>query len=149
MVQSAAGQVRSGREAGPQGDTAPMMVASDAATPIGAQSAPEGERAGSHWTAERQAKAQPKPTPDVDPAMVQSAAGQVRSGREAGPQGDTAPMMVASDDDAAAPIGSQSAPPGERSGSYWTPERLRSAKPMPMPVIPEDSLRTPTGPKNR
>jgi hypothetical protein len=104
-----------------------------------------GERAAEPWTPERQAKAQAKPAPDVDPAAVAAASEHVRSANQGGPEGATAAVVMAA---AETPIGAQTAPEGERSGDYWTPERLRSAKPMPMPTIPEDSLIKP-GPKNR
>lgn len=100
------------------------------------------------WTAERQAKAQPKAAPDVDPAAVRAASARFRDGRDGGPAAATAPLVVATG--AAAPIGA-AGPGADDAGDYWTPERLRKAKPMPMPELPAKDFDTLSGPgkKNR
>ena len=96
------------------------------------------------WTQERQAKAQPKLAPQVDPAEVRAAFERFRSGRETGPQDNMAAVVLA--DDGYTPIGVQVAPGNEKAGEYWTPKRMRSARPMPMPELPADALGKPAGP---
>ena len=108
---------------------------------------PAGERAAQPWTPERLAKAEPKPVPQIDPAVVRAAAERLRSGRESGPEDATAPLVLAADQ--AGPFGAQSAPGGDGGADYWTAERMRAAKPMPLPTIPEGSLGKSAGPKNR
>ncbi len=104
-----------------------------------------GERAADPWTPERLAKAQPKAAGDVDvEAALAAASGRGRSGREGGPAGATAAMIVAAD--GSAPIGTLSGADGDPN--YWTPQRLRAARPMPKPVITPDSLPGP-GKKSR
>ncbi len=144
-VADASAHFRSGNDGGPEGGTAPVVLAAEDA-PIGVQSAPAGQRAGRYWTGERQALAQAKPTPVVDPAAVAAASGHVRSGNEGGPEGGTAPVVLAAED---APIGAQSNPGGDGGADYWTPERMRKAMPMPMPELPEGSPIKPGGAKNR
>jgi hypothetical protein len=41
------------------------------------------------------------------------------------------------------------APCAEGDADYWTPERLRKAKPLPIPQLPADALPKLIGPKNR
>ncbi len=103
-----------------------------------------GARAAMPWTQERQAMAQPKLAPQVDPAAVRAASGRFRSGSQSGPQDNTAAVVLAAD--GYAPIGAQMAPGNDKAGDYWTPERMRSARPMPMPELPAGALGKPAGP---
>ena len=107
-----------------------------------------GGRAALPWTPERQAKAQPKPLPDVDPAAVIAASQGFRSVADSGPQQQTAAVVLAQE---TAPIGAQSGSGSGDGGDYWTPERLRSAKPMPMPQLNDEQFRKliPPGQNNR
>ncbi len=105
-----------------------------------------GERAALPWTAERQAKAQAKLPPEVDPASVRAAAGHFRSGAEAGPEGNTAAVVAVAD--GYQPIGSQVTPGNDKAGDYWTPGRQRSAKPMLLPELPAGTVIGP-GQQNR
>jgi hypothetical protein len=98
-----------------------------------------GGRAAMPWTPERQAKAQPKPLPDIDPAAVRDAAQGFRSAADSGPQQQTAAVVLA--DPETAPIGAQTGSGSGDGGDYWTPERLRSTKPMPMPQINDEQFR--------
>jgi hypothetical protein len=113
------------------------------AVPVSGQ-ALAGARAALPWTEERQAVAQPKLVPQVDPAAVRAASERFRSGSEVGPEDNTAAVVLAAD--GYAPIGAQTAPGNDKAGDYWTPERMRSARPMPMPELPADALGRPAGP---
>ena len=118
------------------------------AVPIAAHK-PAGERAALPWTAERQAAALPMSVPQADPAAVAAASERLRPGAGRGPEGASAAVVLVADD--AAPIGSAMSPGGEKAADYWTPERMRAARPMPMPVLPEGALPNPVRPggKNR
>ncbi len=127
---------------------ASTMVTKDdpLAVPVSGQ-APAGKRAADPWTPERQASAQPKAAAGVDPAAVRAASALTRSGREGGPQGATAAAILT--DDGFAPISAEAAPGAPDTLDYWTPERLRSAAPMPMPELPADAFGKEPGPQNR
>ena len=137
-VRAASGRFRSGGDVGPVGSTAAfVMVAADTLT--GVRSASMGERATNHWTGERLARTQPKLLPVADPAAVSAASERSRSGREAGPQGNTAAVVLAADE--YAPIGSHVAPGNDKAGDYWTQKRMRSARPVPMPELGDEDFR--------
>lgn len=108
------------------------------AVPVSGHDDPAAKRAVAPWTAERLAKAQPKAAPQVDPAAVRAASGRFRSGTGSGPPGTTAPVVLAADD--SGPIGAQSAPGSDGAAEYWTPERLRAAKPMQTPQLTEEEF---------
>ncbi len=115
------------------------------AVPVSVDTA-SGNRAADPWTAERLARAQPRPAPDVDPAAVRAAsAGGFRSGD--GPEGHTAAVVLVADNMMG--IEAHSSPGGDPE--YWTPQRMRSATPMPLPEVSEDAFRTliKPGQKNR
>ena len=52
---------------------------------------------------------------------------------------------AAAQDNAASPPSITNNKTGQETESYWTPERMRSAKPMPMPA-PPDSWQPPVNP---
>ena len=115
-------------------DTADTTTIDPLAVPVSTHDQ-AGGRAAMPWTPQRQAKAQPKPLPDIDPAAVRDAAQRFRSGADSGPQEQTAAVVLA--DQETAPIGASGSGEG---GDYWTPERLRSAKPMPMPQLNDEQF---------
>ena len=119
------------------------------AVPVSGHDDPAALRAAQPWTAERQAKAQPMVSTDVDPAAVRAASERSGSGTGNGPQGETAPLVLAADEPA--PIGADVAPGGEGAADYWTPERMRAAKPMETPQFDEEQFRQSlkAGKKNR
>ncbi len=51
---------------------------------------------------------------------------------------DPAPLVPAADD---GPIGAQSAPSADGAQEYWTPERMRAARPMETPQLDEEEFR--------
>ena len=85
----------------------------------------------------------------VDPAAVRAAAGPLLAAAGSGPEGAMAAVELAADNVEA--TGISASPGGQNPADYWTPERMRAAKPMPMPVIPEGALPNPVtpGPRNR
>jgi hypothetical protein len=119
------------------------------AVPVSGHDDPAAKRAARPWTAERQANAQPKAAAQVDPAAVRAASERFRSGTANGPQGETAPVVLAAGDGGL--IGAQSAPGSDGTLEYWTPERLRAAKPMELPQLNEEEFQQllKAGKKNR
>lgn len=100
--------------------------------------APTGQRAATPWTAQRRAGAQAAIVPEVDSIAVSAGSQHFRSGMDTGPAGASAAMVLVADD--ASPIGATVSPAGERAAHYWTPGRMRSARPMPMPQLNHDAV---------